>query len=241
MEHRSRRCCRRLVVRTHGSQQPLAGRVRAFETRISSVASKRGRPQKARRARAQDADSREALLSVILPVIESLLEHHAERGDAQTCAVLARTLRPVSEKLAPKGRIRKWTLGYVEQLHRLQLFGLANAVIKQSDDERVQQLNQRSTTVTVGGGGASSSQNKPARARCSVCQLPVRGLHSWNQGCGHGGHMRCLRKWFDQGHAECPTGCGHICLLRQRSARCAQFTAASRPRNGRCDEHKHLQ
>ena len=159
-------------------------------------------------------DSREALLSVILPVVESLLEHHAERGDAQTCAVLARTLRPVSEKLAPKGRIRKWTLGYVEQLHRLQLFGLANAVIKQSDDERVQQLNQRSTTVTVGGGGASSSQNKPARARCSVCQLPVRGLHSWNQGCGHGGHAECMRAWFAAGNLECPTGCGHICCLR---------------------------
>ena len=63
MEHRSRRCCPRLVARTQGSQQPRVGR--CGETRISSQWHPlSGRPQKARRARAQDADAREALLLI---------------------------------------------------------------------------------------------------------------------------------------------------------------------------------
>lgn len=160
-----------------------------------------------------EAASREALLESVGPIVAALLHHHAERGDAQTCAVLARTLRPVVPHLVTPKRMQQWTLAYVAQLQRLQLFGLANAVIKWSDDERVSLLNQRSTTVNVGGGGASASQGRPARARCSVCQLPVRGVHVWCQGCGHGGHAYCLRAWFSRG-VECPTGCGHVCLLR---------------------------
>ena len=157
--------------------------------------------------------SRDALLEGIAPVIGALLDHHAERGDAQTCAVLARTLHPIVPDLVPAKRMQLWTLAYVAQLQRLQLFALANEVIKQSDDQQVNQLNQRSTTVTVGGGGASASQGKPPRARCSVCQLPVRGVYVWCQGCGHGGHVNHMRAWFSQS-TECPTGCGHQCLLR---------------------------
>ena len=160
-----------------------------------------------------DAWAKQILLESVTPVIESLLRHHAERGDAQTCAVMARTLMPVLPKLAPKALVYRWTLGYVEILQRLQRFELANGVIKSSSDERVQQLNQRSTTINVGGGGSSSSLGRPARATCSVCQLPVRGLYAWCQGCGHGGHAQHMRDWFLQS-AECPAGCGHRCQLR---------------------------
>ena len=139
-------------------------------------------------------------------------QHHAARGDAQTCTVLARALRPIMPSLAQDASMQRWTLAYVEQLHRLQLFSLANDVIKQSELEQVSQLNQRSTTITVGGGGASASQGKPARAVCSICRLPVRGLHAWCQGCGHGGHAHCLKGWFEA-CVECPTGCGHRCQL----------------------------
>ena len=31
---------------------------------------------------------------------------------------------------------------------------------------------------------------------CTVCLLPVRGLASCCQLCGHGGHYKCFRKWF---------------------------------------------
>ena len=72
-------------------------------------------------------------------MVEAMLAHHAERGDAQTCAVVCRTLRPVMPELAPVGSVamRKWTYGYAEQLRRLQLFRLANDVIRQSEDELI--------------------------------------------------------------------------------------------------------
>ena len=46
-----------------------------------------------------------------------------------------------------------------------------------------------------------------------MCQLPVRGLVAWCQGCGHGGHAEHLHAWF-QTNLECPTGCGHRCQIR---------------------------
>ena len=109
-----------------------------------------------------------------------------------------------------------WTRAYADQLHRLQLFALANDVIRRSEDEQICSLNQRSTTVSVGGGGASASQNRPAKAVCAVCRLTVRGLFVWCQGCSHGGHEACLRPWYELS-LECPTGCGHCCLLRPPS------------------------
>jgi hypothetical protein len=154
-----------------------------------------------------------ALLESVLPTIASLMRYHAERGDAQTCAVLARTLLPVAPILSPKARVLRHEIAYVERLQSLQLFGLANEVIKQSHDEGVHSLNQRSTSVHVGGGGASASRNLPPLAICSICQLPVRGMHAWCQGCGHGGHAHHMREWF-QTSLECPTGCGHRCLRR---------------------------
>ena len=123
-----------------------------------------------------------------------MVRHHADRGDAQTCAVMARTLLPVLPRLASRARSYRWTMAYVELLQRLQRFELANGVIKASEDERVQKLSQRSTTIHVGGGGGSSSLGVPPRAMCSVCQLPVRGLYAWCQGCGHGGHAQHMRE-----------------------------------------------
>ena len=38
---------------------------------------------------------------------------------------------------------------------------------------------------------------------CSVCLLPVRGLASCCQRCGHGGHFKHLRKWFHRDNI-CP-------------------------------------
>lgn len=47
---------------------------------------------------------------------------------------------------------------------------------------------------------------------CVVCQLPVKGLAVICRTCGHGGHMRHLRKWFGQ-ETACATGCGCLCQL----------------------------
>ena len=61
-----------------------------------------------------------ALLESVLPTIASLMRYHADRGDAQTCAVLARTLLPVAPNLAPKARVLRHEIAYVERLQSLQ-------------------------------------------------------------------------------------------------------------------------
>ena len=45
---------------------------------------------------------------------------------------------------------------------------------------------------------------------CCLCQKLVKGLFAWCQGCSHGGHLRCLKIWY-QKNTLCPTGCGHHC------------------------------
>jgi len=142
--------------------------------------------------------------ALLKPLVLAMLDYHAGRGDVQTCAVVSQVLHSVAPDLIPKERRQRWLLSYIELLQRLQLFELANAVIKSSDIERVSAMNTLSTSI---------NQQRPQGAGCSVCQLPVRGLYSWCQGCGHGGHAKHMRTWF-QGNLECPTGCGHRCQLR---------------------------
>lgn len=46
---------------------------------------------------------------------------------------------------------------------------------------------------------------------CTICQVPVRRrLYVWCQGCGHGGHIDCMKDWFKD-YVFCPSGCGHVC------------------------------
>ena len=53
--------------------------------------------------------------------------------------------------------------------------------------------------------------------------LPVDGTYVWCQGCGHGGHLKHMLRWFkdasvgvggSDGPIECPSGCGHHCQLK---------------------------
>ena len=47
---------------------------------------------------------------------------------------------------------------------------------------------------------------------CSICQEPVKGLYTWCEGCGHGGHVHHIHEWFKTS-TLCPAGCMHVCLL----------------------------
>ena len=196
-----------------------------------------------------------APFALLRPLVISLLDYHAGRGDVQTCgapaspcrscdrcyrcdrsalrcitlrplarrrsrkssrpnasspcaarsaAVVSQVLHPVAPDLIPQDRRQRWLLGYIELLQRLQLFELANHIIKNSDLERISAMNNLSTSI---------NQQKPPGAGCGVCQLPVRGLYAWCQGCGHGGHAAHMRQWFEK-NVECPTGCGHRCQIR---------------------------
>mmetsp|Transcript_11851 Transcript_11851/g.39005 ORF Transcript_11851/g.39005 Transcript_11851/m.39005 type:complete len:320 (+) Transcript_11851:152-1111(+) len=179
-----------------------------------------------------------ALAMLLAPIVVGLLEHHSECGDPQTCSAFARVVelafgpsaRPPGrgaspgkltadpaagqdedmDSLVPLQVRTRWLHAYVEQLHRLRQFVSACSIVKSSDDELLRKASARSTTVNIGG-------MLKARPVCAVCELPVRGLHAWCQGCGHGGHVHHLRSWFEK-NVECPAGCGHRCLVRRCSA-----------------------
>ena len=178
--------------------------------------------------------------ALVAPVLVSLLNHHAARGDPQTCASLVLVLRPrlVPSALAA-GRALRFVVAYVELLRRLQLFALSAHVLKQCDDDvlrdvsRVLPTSLLSTTINVAvkvhKADRNPSRDEPPKRRppCAVCNTAVRGLYVWCQGCGHGGHLEHLRGWFAN-HTECPAGCGHQCQLRPvNESLCMPVPAAS--------------
>jgi len=48
--------------------------------------------------------------------------------------------------------------------------------------------------------------------RCSICDCAVRGLFTFCEKCGHGGHMNHMTDWFSK-KSSCPTGCGCFCAM----------------------------
>lgn len=52
---------------------------------------------------------------------------------------------------------------------------------------------------------------------CAVCLLPVRGMASICELCGHGGHEDDMVQWFNK-YDECPTGCGCRCRSTEQEA-----------------------
>ena len=48
------------------------------------------------------------------------------------------------------------------------------------------------------------------KSKCAVCGMEVKGLYTWCQGCGHGGHIKHIQDWF-VANEKCPVGCGHTC------------------------------
>ena len=93
-----------------------------------------------------------------------------------------------------------------------QLFALAASVMRSCDAALLDDL-ARVTTTSAHSTTVKLSCEQGTQATCCVCQLPARGLYVWCQGCGHGGHVECMRGWFAH-EIECPAGCGHRCQLR---------------------------
>ena len=47
---------------------------------------------------------------------------------------------------------------------------------------------------------------------CIICGLRIRGLSAYCMNCGHGGHYRCIKSYFQQGMTICAaSGCGCNC------------------------------
>jgi len=113
-----------------------------------------------------------------------------------------------------------WSERYADMLRRLELFELAAFYIASSPVLEVRALSHRGTMFKLGcsscgdylEGPASSCGKCASRlSQCSVCGDSVNGLWVSCQVCGHGGHLKHMKWWFDKGSGQCPQGCGHAC------------------------------
>jgi len=151
--------------------------------------------------------------------ILKMLRFYAEQGDLQTAVVMTIVLG--TRISVPLLEMRQWSMAYVEILRRLQLWEPANVIIRYSTDSAVRVMNQGSTSVHLGCAkcgkpltkyGYYCETCKAPTNPCSICHTRVKGLYSWCQVCGHGGHSVHLKEWF-QNEIQCPTGCGHTCNI----------------------------
>jgi hypothetical protein len=176
------------------------------------------------------------------PVAQSVLRYYQNQGDVQTCVYMALVLHDMMQ--LPKKQVMSWFMAYVDILHRLQLYHYATEIIKHAHLDAIKgtsltvstrpqflifficstEMNKKSTSYSTScptcnkpllkKSGVTCDRCKKATAKCSICQLPVRGSYVWCQGCGHGGHADHLREWF-QSNQACPTGCGHVCNFQR--------------------------
>jgi len=158
-------------------------------------------------------------------IIRDTLLQFAEHGDVQTAIsmyMVLRLQRNNYRNIIDDQTLEYWFNAYIELLHRLQLFNNASCLIKMCTFlPEIHNMTQQSTTVlsncTRCNKALSRSQGSWWCERCQktpnlccLCQKLVKGLFAWCQGCSHGGHLRCLKMWY-QKNTLCPTGCGHHC------------------------------
>jgi len=165
----------------------------------------------------------------ICPFVTETLNWYAESGDIQSAVSMYIVLAvgrsgEVNSKmkgLVEESVVEHWFLSYIDLLQRLQLFTIANEVIRLCPLATVNTMNCQSTTILSSCGSCGRTlarldgiwwceKCRKSPSTCSVCHAVVRGLLVWCQGCGHGGHVEHVKKWLtDQNH--CPAGCGHHC------------------------------
>ncbi|KAI8334412.1 WD40-repeat-containing domain protein [Chlamydoabsidia padenii] len=155
-------------------------------------------------------------------VVMELLDYYTEQCDVQMCVSLYLVLQKyirVSDE-----RLENWFDSYIDLLHRFKLWSAATAIINACKIPRIQERNQMATTINIACSNCfklvlGTSQGAWACDKChrllnpcSICNQTVKGLYVWCQGCNHGGHLEHMRSWFSK-EKQCPTGCGHNCVL----------------------------
>lgn len=154
-------------------------------------------------------------------LIVETLKYHADLGDVQTAVSILFVLGEKRKELNGLDLVTQehWLLTYLDLLARYRLWDVSTDIIQFCWIPSISHLNQQSTTVYSCCGEC----NKPLQrsgwlcerchnspTSCSVCHQTVRGLYTWCQGCGHGGHFSHFVKWFKNNNL-CPSGCGHKC------------------------------
>jgi len=165
--------------------------------------------------------------------VHSVLEFYSELGDVQLCAMIVMVLGEELQPPVNPNTTRKWLCSYIDLLQRAQQFASAARVISTCGNTQVEQCYQITSRIAQGCLTCSTSKKSKTKSiitinpyfkgrcegcqsvvsRCAICQLAVRGVYVWCQGCGHGGHLDHLNKWFET-ESVCPSGCGHNCRMK---------------------------
>ena len=152
--------------------------------------------------------------------VKEMVCHYAENGDIQMAVTMMLVLQHRVKGMIDKEDESEWFTGYLEILYRFQLFNIATEVINHAP-EPINSTNHDSTTyhmqcsmcnktIQSDKHGCYCKRCEKITQTCAICHIPVKGLFSWCQGCGHGGHLNHMKEWYKL-YSYCPTGCGHKC------------------------------
>ncbi len=147
-----------------------------------------------------------------------------DNGDVQTVFHLAIVIgvnRLSSRSSFPDKLIKRWCVHYLDLLSSMQLWTIRNRIIRGVPWEDIRDLGKKSTTFHANCPTCNSNLSpdswfcktcKKVVAICGACHLPVKGLMSWCQTCGHSGHSKCITAWWKSGAKLCPEpSCAHLC------------------------------
>ena len=193
---------------------PYSNRLR--QSTVAALAARRDNPFSITPQLSIDSSILEPSLDIVLPALKDTLQHRAEVADIMGCMRLARCMP--ADSLDQDKRMLRWLMALTDQMHRAQYFSRAASTIKQFGN--CSEMTRKWARQVTGGSlihirrDGDRRELGGAQTLCSICELPVKGLYVWCQGCGHGGHMEHMRSWF-KGNVDCPAGCGHRCLVAQ--------------------------
>eukprot|EP00039_Didymoeca_costata_P002992 m.64365 g.64365 ORF g.64365 m.64365 type:complete len:765 (-) comp11644_c0_seq2:2086-4380(-) len=148
-----------------------------------------------------------------------LLEFYSSIDNVQMCVTLILVLGDNYYTDISEQQEAEWFHAYCELLYRMELIIIRTEVINLCRLQEIKDLNTDQTTLSIACGTCQkplehgwycAERCKTFVGRCSICNLPVRSLYVWCQGCSHGGHLEHMREWFKT-NKFCPTGCGHQC------------------------------
>ncbi|KAK0089843.1 hypothetical protein PV325_005150 [Microctonus aethiopoides] len=154
-------------------------------------------------------------------IVRKGLWHHVNIRDVQTAVTILIVIGDERNKLGIDIATQEhWVSEYIEILSRFKLYNVITEIIQSSWIPSISQLNQQSTTINVCCTACTKPLQRTAwrcdrchtsrHALCSFCHRVVRGLYVWCQGCAHGGHVRCMKEWFES-NRRCPAACNHVC------------------------------
>ncbi|KAH9160229.1 hypothetical protein LEN26_001972 [Aphanomyces euteiches] len=82
-------------------------------------------------------------------LLKELLDYYCEAGDVQSCATIAAAMNTVTniELIMGKGWLQQVYMHYIDLLHQLQLYSIANYLVKNCPDLGIRQMNMKATTI----------------------------------------------------------------------------------------------